>query len=510
LRQAIFTRRGRAALSLLCCCTALLASCSDDDHPAGDAGGANLWQCATPGMACNAHDPCAINPVCGEDLFCHPAALTDCDDGLSCTVDSCSAPGLCAYEAAEGACLLKVEGKGGLIRRCFDDGDVSPDDPCKVCDADRDQAAWSERTGGKCDDKAPCTVNDTCQAGICKGQYYGTKCDDGLSCTKDLCDGKGGCKNELRAGHCKIAGRCYQGGYVDPLGCVGCVPKKSQTGWTTLQDVCKIGAACFAAKAQDASGCGVCDPTKSTSAWTPVAGKCLIEGSCHASGAKDASGCRSCDPAQDASGWTLAAGKCLIRGSCHDAKQTSPSGCGVCDPAQSTGWWTVVSGASSAVTGFEGSLGGYTVGAKVGGVGWQLSTKRARSGKGSLYYGDPKSGDYDAGGLASKGTATSAAIALPAGQKAALHFWVYMDTESRAKFDVLTVSVGGVVAWTKSPTGSMPPGDYRQWVPVAIDLTSHAGSSVTIGFSFDTVDAWLNQTEGVYLDDVTIITSCGS
>ena len=100
-------------------------------------------------------------------------------------------------------------------------------------------------------------------------------------------------------------------------------------------------------------------------------------------------------------------------------------------------------------------------------MGWQLSTKRSHTGTGSLYYGDPATGSFD-NGAANQGSVTGPAVTLPAGQKAALHFWVYMDTETRASFDVLTVAIGGKTLWTKDPASTLPIESYKTWTPVAI------------------------------------------
>ena len=128
----------------------ILAGCSDDSvaptqdsGPTGDA--AALYPCKEPGLTCNPHDPCAINPVCGKDLLCHPESYQNCDDGLDCTVDTCGQSGSCLNTPKEGSCALLVKDpKGGASEmKCLASGAVI--------------AATSPRWGGA----TPRTTNPT-------------------------------------------------------------------------------------------------------------------------------------------------------------------------------------------------------------------------------------------------------------------------------------------------------------------------------------------------------------
>ncbi len=486
----------------------LAAGCSDNTTQARDLGVSSergqLYECKEPGLACNAHDSCAINPVCGKDLLCRPERYLNCDDGLDCTVDSCGQSGQCLNSPKEGFCALLVKDpKGGPSEmKCVATGTVSPDDVCKACDPKQSATKWSGREGGSCDDGNPCTRDDYCQAGECKGNYYGNQCSDGLECTDDLCDGKGGCANALKKTHCKIAGKCAKDKELDATGCQVCDVSVDQTKWTALSDVCKIGGLCFKAGSLDSSGCGVCDPKSSASAWSVAPGTCFIDGACKKSGATDASGCGVCDPARSTTSWSAATGKCLIGSACVADGAKSPSSCGVCDAAKSPGAWTPVSGASAQTTSFDGAAGGYTLSAALNGVGWRLATKRQKAGSGSLYYGDASGASYDSGG-ANAGTATSAPIALPAGKKAAVHFWLYLDVEASPAHDLFSLKLGATTLFSKAKVA-----DYRRWVPVEVDLSSYAGQSIQLVFAFDSVDGWGNTGEGIYLDEVSVVSGC--
>ena len=51
------------------------------DHGSGLPDGYKLYDCTRVGKSCNAHDPCAINPICGPDKKCRPSTVMNCDDG---------------------------------------------------------------------------------------------------------------------------------------------------------------------------------------------------------------------------------------------------------------------------------------------------------------------------------------------------------------------------------------------------------------------------------------------
>ena len=516
-------------LNTLLMCGALFlfgAACSDDNGntPTQDGGGtvkdgqaggdAFLYGCLTPGKSCNAHNPCAINPICGKDLLCRPERLQDCSDDLDCTTDRCTGPGMCENKPSTGWCALMVpDPKGGdSVRKCLKPGmpeSVHPKDPCKSCDPTTSGTQWSPTPNylqKKCDDSTVCTVNDVCKDGVCAGTYYGSKCADGLGCTDDKCDGKGGCSNPMKSGYCLINNACYKTNTYDVNGCGYCDPNKSLSAWTPTPDICKVGIYCYPKGKKDSSGCGVCDPTQSTTGWSAASDKCLIGGICFAKGDKHSSGCAECTPATSKTAWTPVASKCWISGGCYVSGGKSATGCGVCDPTKTRSAWTPVASATSKASGFESGLSSFTVSAAVQGVGWHQSTARFVGGKGSLHFGSKTAGNYDTGAVSS-GTAKSPAYTLTAGKKAALTFWLYMDTETTDKFDVLTVSAGGSVIWTKSAS-TMPAANYKRWVQVEVDLTSLAGKAINITFTFDTKDSWANDTEGVYLDDVKVVYGC--
>ena len=151
-------------------------------------------------------------------------------------------------------------------------------------------------------------------------------------------------------------------------------------------------------------------------------------------------------------------------------------------------------------------------------VGWQVVADRKHfSGVQALYYGDPTQnpGNFiavDPSGEAavevpSMGTAEKA-YRLPAG-KSVLEFWVFQDVwaisvQGEAQ-DLLTVEVEdqgtATTVWSASQL-------YRRWTPVQVDLSAWAGKQIIIRFRFDTGNTLNNDGEGVFLDDIALLTGC--
>jgi hypothetical protein len=563
-------KRTRLWIPTILLVSGLIAGCSDDgtekdpdggkvDGRVTDATGSlpdgyKQWPCTTAGQACNAHDPCAINPICGQDLLCRPTKLQKCDDGLDCTNDVCKGMGLCDNVPKAGSCALPVTtgasadgGVGGTTEiRCFKKGDKRTDDPCQVCDPDTDGTKWIGANGGTCDDGSDCTKDDYCQTGLCKGTYYGTQCADSYGCTEDLCDGKGGCLgNKLKSNSCLINGVCYKDGDKHPGGsCNICDTSKSQSAWTALSNTCLIGGKCYKPLEQDSTKCGECDPTKSATAWTPLPGLCKIDGACYKQGDKHTGGCAECDTAKSTTAWTVKGAFCLITNVCKKPKDADTTGCGECDPTKSTAdWtavtnkcliggtcyadkakdttgcltcsyatapkaWTPVTGAKTINEGFEGGATptGWTITNSDTTVGWVVNKKRPSGGSYSLYYGDPVAGDYDSGAQ-NYGTVAMKAFTPVAAKKAGMTFMLYMDTESGTSYDALTVMANGTKVWESTST-NVSYSDMGTWIEISIDLSTYAGKALTISIKFDTMDDIANTSEGVYIDDITIYHSC--
>ncbi|MCC6751329.1 MAG: choice-of-anchor J domain-containing protein [Deltaproteobacteria bacterium] len=335
-------RHRAAALSLcLAACGGAPSGPTSDAAPAADGA---LFRCETPGRACNAHDPCAIDPVCGPDHLCRATRFQLCDDGLDCTENLCEGSGACRFAPKPGFCALPIRQPGKTTElRCFKAEERSPLDPCQSCDPTGDPTAWHPATGGSCDDKNGCTKDDYCNAGRCTGTYYGEKCADGLSCTDDLCDGKGGCLgNQLRASSCLVDKKCFTAGDTDAKSCSSCEPKTSQEAFTPLAVFCRINGLCYKPGQKDDTGCYVCDPVRNPNDWSAVAGLCLIDGACFRKGDTNDGGCGVCDPSLSSSAWSIPGDACYIDGLCRKPDELDDTGCGKCIPSKSKLEWTPV------------------------------------------------------------------------------------------------------------------------------------------------------------------------
>ncbi|MCB9555039.1 MAG: SBBP repeat-containing protein [Deltaproteobacteria bacterium] len=336
---------------------ASLSACGSSEQIASDAfvteAGQTLYPCDNPGQACNAHDPCAIDPICGKDHFCRPTGVQDCDDGLTCTDDVCAGAGRCEHVPISGHCALPVTINDGDKTRtevqCFARGTSSPDRPCAECNPDADPTKWYPSSGGACDDKDDCTKDDYCEEGKCRGTSFRDECDDKLGCTIAKCDGKGGCLgNELAPDFCLVGGACLKDQEGDETGCNICDVATNVNAWTPLSGGCTIQNKCYPAGAKhpdpQAKSCAICDPTVSTTDWTPAANQCVIDNQCYDAGDKDSGGCATCDPTISKTSWTPLPSLCEISGVCFAAGARSLDGCGICDPAKNKTDWTLTSG----------------------------------------------------------------------------------------------------------------------------------------------------------------------
>lgn len=152
-------------------------------------------------------------------------------------------------------------------------------------------------------------------------------------------------------------------------------------------------------------------------------------------------------------------------------------------------------------------------------VGWVISASNGAADSTSLWCGDPGTGTYAASGPVTT-TASTPTIAIPAvlpgpGSITA-QFWVNLETEwqggdytnplgvDRLSVEVMTGS-GTLEVWSSDLIMGSSGG---AWVPVTIDLSTWAGQSISLGFSFDTVDDAANDFGGPFVDGLRVGRSC--
>lgn len=233
---------------------------------------------------------CAKERPFAEGIRAAPGAETSAVDqpgAAGGVVAEPPATGLGACDAGVGECELSqppdvsepVACPGCFVEEsCIPAGASNPVNVCEVCDPARDDARWSPRDGGVCDDGLFCSVDDTCVSSACVGTPRA--CDDGVACNgtsfcdeaADTCSGG--------ANLCSAGSVCDLETGVCVTSCPGCI----------------IDGACVSSGADSVvDSCLVCDPARSTTTYSVAVGK-----SCGAA-ASECSGQDTCD----------AAGRCL-------------------------------------------------------------------------------------------------------------------------------------------------------------------------------------------------------
>jgi len=366
-----------------------------------------LSDLATDAWSSREGAPCQDNDPCTYGDACHQGACVGtpigCDDGISCTEDSCDGQGGCRHFLRPGFCLIE-----GV---CHEEGAADPLNPCRRCRTLYSATAWTPTTqGGECDDGQPCTRDDRCVDGVCAGIPY--SCDDGLSCTLDSCLGTGGCQHLLQSGWCLVWNQCFQAGAADPTEpCRFCDPvvtaedfSPRQDGWscddanpctagdqcldgvcTGLGQDCNDGLPCTADSCNElgqcthllregwclvdgqcwatgmtrpGNACLWCRPEVSDSQWTPrngvlcddgdlcTVGETCQDGVCGGGIVRDCTDDLACTEDYCLGGTcrhSVADGWCAIQGACHLQGAVDPGNpCNLCDPAQDALRWTYV------------------------------------------------------------------------------------------------------------------------------------------------------------------------
>jgi hypothetical protein len=138
-------------------------------------------------------------------------------------------------------------------------------------------------------------------------------------------------------------------------------------------------------------------------------------------------------------------------------------------------------------------------------IGWQISIRRKSPGNFhySLHYANSDESHYASGDCPNSGTITLPAVEVPEDGNAALEFMLFMDTDPEEDRDALEVLVDGQPAWRKTEENVR----MKEWQKVRVDLSEHHGKSVPIEIVFDTITEDENHHEGVYIDQITTLSS---
>ncbi len=252
---------------------------------------------------CSDNDVCTGIETCDLTADCVPGTPLDCNDGISCTADTCDPLAGCSHTPDDTAC---DDGVGCTTDTCDpandcthvpDDAACSDNDVCtgiETCDLAADCVPG---TPLDCNDGISCTA-DTCDplAG-CSHAPDDTACDDGVGCTTDTCDPASGCGHVPDATSCDDANPCTLD-TCDPT--TGCVSTPDDTacddGIACTTDVCDATAGCTNtpddAACDDAVACTVdtCDVTTDC-IHTPDDASCDDANPCTADACDPTSGC---------------------------------------------------------------------------------------------------------------------------------------------------------------------------------------------------------------------------
>lgn len=148
--------------------------------------------------------------------------------------------------------------------------------------------------------------------------------------------------------------------------------------------------------------------------------------------------------------------------------------------------------------GFEQGQGDWVFENEEAAFGWHLNDAQAAQGEMALYYGNPEATSY---GTSNEGTALSPPIELPSALEVSMSVALWLDTEGG--FDELFIHV--VRDNSEVQLGEFSGGDGL-WETEELDLSSFAGETIRLRFSFDS-DGSVSGT-GVFVDSIVITKQC--
>ncbi len=307
----------------------------------GDACSAGL--CQGIGAACDDNNACTVDKCDAKSGCLHDKAGADgtaCSDGTACTVgDAC----------AQGSCLA------GTTITC-DDGNSCTDDSCDAISG----FCKHIQNSVPCNDGSACTQNAVCNKGVCKGSYpagcckLSADCDDGNNCTVDACNKTtSACSHTLLEGQaCEDGSKCTVGDVCTKGACLGgsnlgcddskpctadfCLPTSGCGHLALISGPCSDGDPCNGLETCAPAGClaGVpidcndnnvctldgCDKTGCTHAWLKPGTACSDGSACTTADACDGKG--SCK-----GNYSEGLGCCKLDSQCDDGYACTTDSC---------------------------------------------------------------------------------------------------------------------------------------------------------------------------------------
>ena len=344
-------------------------------------------------------------------------------------------------------------------------------------------------------------VDDLVVASLCEKIDCETVagCDDGLACTNGACE-DGGCVFEWSGDCCLNALDCLDGD-------------------ACTVDLC-VNAACQWSPSANPLCCNADEDCEDDDICTHDA---CVDNLCEHTPSGEPSCCETdvdCDDGDPCTDDSCDDGSCVTVNICCETDSECDDGDDVCTVdacVEGTCVYTPT-GADGCcepeilnIDFDAGDLAGFAVENSDPAVGWQVFGAEGASSSPTpaLYYGDPIDPadlNYNNGDI-NGGTATLPVFFGEVHNGLAFTFDLFMDTESSANYDKLTVEIihEGTVyrVWDKTSLEST-----GVWVSYEVDLSAFAGWAADLVFSFDTVDNTINDGEGVYVDNIALISTC--
>ncbi len=183
--------------------------------------------------ACDDANGCTQGDTCVASV-CKPGMPVDCNDGNLCTDDVCNPAAGCVHSLNSNPCDdgdLCTTGDfchlgactGAKLLLC-DDGNSCTDDSC----AKGVGCVYKPNTS-PCNDGNACTLLDSCSAGWCKGTQM-LACNDANPCTDDSCDPLAGCIQTPNANPCNDGDLCTVGDVCAAAACKPGAPASCDDG----------------------------------------------------------------------------------------------------------------------------------------------------------------------------------------------------------------------------------------------------------------------------------------
>jgi hypothetical protein len=208
---------------------------------------------------CDDGDTCTLNDKCALGK-CVPGVQLNCDDGLVCTTDSCDHPQGCLHEfntapcndadpcTHTDTCKLGVCTGGGQVT--CNDGNTCTTDSCTP-----GLGCQFEANAIDCDDLNKCTMGDKCADKACVPGAP-IPCNDANPCTDDGCDPKTGCVFLPNQALCDDKDACTAGDACLGGACQAGLPVACNDGNTCTTDACVPTSGCLYTPLPNGTDCG--------------------------------------------------------------------------------------------------------------------------------------------------------------------------------------------------------------------------------------------------------------